>query len=521
MIATQIETPQQAARRFSAPMLKKGFKPVALHSYVDVAGNSIFWRIRLKHPDTGDKWIRPMKLNGNGYELGEPQFERGKPLYTLSRIANNLGETVWIVEGEQKVDALNRLGLVATTSGGATSASGADWQPLNGRICIVWPDKDTPGKGYAAEVADILLKLGGKVSCIDVDKLSLGIGGDVMDWLAAHPDAVVGDIEALPLASTHNLKSSSASDLWPEPLPIPDALPFVLPFDYDMLPTSMRSWVQDIAERIQCPPDFPAVGAMISLATVVGRKIGIRPKRQDDWLEVPNLWGAVVGRPGVMKSPALREAMRPLRNIEQKALNSFEEDLREWQRQQELAKLKREAEKIKIKRAFGKGDAVEPNSLADEIDDEPHARRYVVNDSSVEALGEILRYNPNGTLAYRDELIGLLKSLDKEGNEGARGFYLSAWSGTDGYTFDRIGRGLNLRIEACCLSISFLSLDLSSAAFFFSLSPSSICFDSPLLMFVIISRSPCMISLGPFMTLIGTRSLSGLTGHLVTGQHPL
>ena len=240
---------------------------------------------------------------------------------------------------------------------------------------------------------------------------------------------------------------------WPEPIAIPDALPPVTLFDYDMLPNSLRGWVRDIAERVQCPADFPAVGAMISLTTVVGRKIGIRPKRQDDWLEVPNLWGAVIGRPGVMKSPALREAMRPLRNIEQKALNGFEEDLRAWQRQQELAKLRREAEKIKIRKAYGKGDAIDSDALTDELDEEPHARRYVCNDCSVEALGEILRYNPNGTLAYRDELIGLLKSLDKEGNEGARGFFLSAWSGTDGYTFDRIGRGLNLRIEACCLSL--------------------------------------------------------------------
>jgi len=56
-------------------------------------------------------------------------------------------------------------------------------------------------------------------------------------------------------------------------------------------------------------------------------------------------------------------------------------------------------------------------------------------------------------LAYRDELVSLLKSLDKEGNEGARGFYLTAWSANEGYTFDRIGRGLNLRIDACCLSL--------------------------------------------------------------------
>lgn len=452
-----IETPKEAARRLSAPMLNKGFKPVALHTYTDTEGKARYWRIRAKHPDTGEKWIRPMKLNGQGYELGEPKFEHGKPLYALHRIASNPDADVWVVEGEQKADAINRLGLVATTSGSATSADSADWEPLRGRAVVIWPDNDEAGKSYAGGVANILLGLGCAVSCLDVDKLGLGKSDDVIDWLAKHPEAAISDLEALPrLPAMPGGDNATERDLgaWPDPLPLPDALGSVDAFDFDLLPDSLRPWIQDITERVQCPPDFPAVGAMISLAAAVGRKIGIRPKRRDDWLEVPNLWGAIVGRPGVMKSPALREAMRPLRKLEAQAFEDFQGEIQRWRAERELRKLQREADKSNALKKLKKGETVEPDALVSEIsDDEPQPRRYVVNDCSVEALGEILRYNPNGTLAYRDELVGLLKSLDKEGNEGARGFFLSAWSGTDGYTFDRIGRGLNLRIEACCLSL--------------------------------------------------------------------
>ena len=45
----------------------------------------------------------------------------------------------------------------------------------------------------------------------------------------------------------------------------------------------------------------------------------IRPKRLDSWYEAANLWGAIVGSPGVLKSPALNEALRPLRELESKA----------------------------------------------------------------------------------------------------------------------------------------------------------------------------------------------------------
>jgi putative DNA primase/helicase len=55
-------------------------------------------------------------------------------------------------------------------------------------------------------------------------------------------------------------------------------------------------------------------------------------------------------------------------------------------------------------------------------------------------------------LAYRDELVSLLKLLDREENAATRGFFMSAWNGTSGYTFDRIIRGTT-HIEAACLSL--------------------------------------------------------------------
>ena len=319
------------------------------------------------------------------------------------------------------------------------------------------PTQGNPGRTKATAAA---LSIGAKLALPDFGETRPEGATDFND-LATHcgAEAVKRAIEAatIPLRETYQAASVMASnddmEAWPEPLALPNALPAVQAFDFDLLPDSLRPWIEDIAERVQCPPDFPAVGAMISLAAVVGRKIGIRPKRQDDWLEVPNLWGAIIGRPGVMKSPALRESMRPLVKLEAREREQFEAAYDEWKQGQELHKLKREAVKANIVKAMKKGDEVDASELASSIEEEPKARRYVVNDCSVEALGEILQANPNGTLAYRDELIGLLKSLDKEGNEGARGFFLSAWSGTDSYTFDRIGRGLNMRIEACCLSL--------------------------------------------------------------------
>lgn len=194
-----IETAKEAARRLSGPMLDKGFKPVALHPYTDTAGEPIYYRIRAKHPESGEKWIRPMYLNGHGYTIGEPKFPNGKPLYRLHEIISDLDAVIWITEGELKADALNRLGLVATTSGGASSADATDWEPLRGRTVVIWPDNDDPGKQYAKAVANILNAMGCAVSRVKVEGLGLGEGEDAVDWLKSHPEAVKADIEALPI----------------------------------------------------------------------------------------------------------------------------------------------------------------------------------------------------------------------------------------------------------------------------------------------------------------------------------
>jgi putative DNA primase/helicase len=79
---------------------------------------------------------------------------------------------------------------------------------------------------------------------------------------------------------------------------VPQGRPPVPPFSLALLPAALAPWVADIADRVQCPPDFVAVGVMLAAAAVIGRQLAIRPKRQDDWAVVPNLWGSRWGHRG-------------------------------------------------------------------------------------------------------------------------------------------------------------------------------------------------------------------------------
>lgn len=244
---------------------------------------------------------------------------------------------------------------------------------------------------------------------------------------------------------------------WPDPAPIPDELRPVDQFDKTLLPEILQPWIDDIAERMQCPADFPAVASIIVLAGIVGRKIGIRPKQQDAWQVTPNLWGVVIGRPGMMKSHAIVEPLNVLKRFEVEAKESYGKAMRDHQIVTMVAQAKTKAGQAALRKAIkdGEGDL---NKIAEEIvtedggAEEPVRHRFLLNDSTVEKLGEILNQNPNGVTVYRDELVGLLKSLEKDGQDSSRAFYLEAWNGDGRHTVDRIGRG-TIDIESTTVSI--------------------------------------------------------------------
>ena len=275
----------------------------------------------------------------------------------------------------------------------------------------------------------------------------------VIDW-SKYPDCKdISEIASKNLFKD-KLEFIEIKTEWEEPVLLFSEEVAVEKLDPSFLPESISSFALDISERMQCPIDFPAIASIIVLGVVIGKKIGICPKRNDSWLVVPNLWGYIVGRPSLMKTPSVKEALNILYSVESSKKEEFEEKLSEFKEQSEVLKIKQTLAKEKIKTDLKKtatADETDRKILSEKIE-EPKRRRFIVNDATVEKLGEILADNPNGVLLFRDELNGFFKSLTKEGKEMDRAFYLEAWDGTGKFTYDRIIRG-TIEIESICVSI--------------------------------------------------------------------
>ncbi len=139
----------------------------ARYDYTDATGT--LTRSVLRSPDK--------KFRQTGATKQQPQ------LYRLPKVTEAIanGTTVYLVEGEKDVHAVESLGGVATTSPmGATNWPQVDASPLHGAHVVIVPDKDKAGDTY---LRDVLASLDGIAASVRVERAK--VGKDAADHIAA------------------------------------------------------------------------------------------------------------------------------------------------------------------------------------------------------------------------------------------------------------------------------------------------------------------------------------------------
>ena len=182
---------------------------------------------------------------------------------------------------------------------------------------------------------------------------------------------------------------------WPDPTPVKHALRPVETLPLSIIPEPLQAWIEDTCHRMQCPLDFVATASVVMAGSVIGAGCGIKPKRQDDWLVIPNLWGGAVCRPSVLlKSPAIEQALSPLAKLEIAAKENHESGLDVYETELACHKAKKEALQGEMKKAY-KGqrnnvDFEDAKSAMQSLEkpEEPTWKRYKTNDATIEKMAE-------------------------------------------------------------------------------------------------------------------------------------
>lgn len=177
-----VERPRTESRASGVPALGRvdASRVVASYDYTDEEGKLLFQAVRFepktfsqRAPDGKGGWTP--SLNGTR-----------RVLFNLPYVLSTAkaGWRVYVVEGEKDAEALNGLGLVATTSPMGSNGWRDEYaESLRGAEVVALRDNDEAGAKYQARVARSCF---GKAKSIRVlDLPGLPPKGDVSDWIAS------------------------------------------------------------------------------------------------------------------------------------------------------------------------------------------------------------------------------------------------------------------------------------------------------------------------------------------------
>lgn len=381
-------------KRLCSSHLNNGYKLQSLYAYKTLEGKVIYWRIRLQN-DKGEKIIRPIIKENNSYIIKEPKFQGKKPLFNQEQLQLS-DDPVFVVEGENKVLALSKIGITAVTSGGSTSASGADWTPLKGRKVVIWPDLDRPGKDFAKNSADILLQLDCDVVLVDVDKLNLSESEDVVDWLKQNPNATKQDIMALGVEEYKVEETTPANEAnipeilgeWDKPVLTIQSRQSS-PYPVDALPKGILEPVQEVVDFTQCPFAIAACSALanISLATQ-----GLVDVERTPGLDSPSsLYFLIIAESGERKTSVDNKFSKAIRQWDNKMKDDYELNLQKFTVETDVWEAKEQFILNAVKETSKKGQdtqALEYQLINHRTEKpvEPSFKSLINTDATLEAL---------------------------------------------------------------------------------------------------------------------------------------
>ena len=417
--------------------------------YRDAEGRSLFAVDRYEPRRDGErKQFIPLTLwqNDSGELVWKQKHPPAKrPLYGLDRLAGRPDAPVLIPEGEKAADIAAELfpdHVVITSSGGSNAALQTDCSSLAGRVVVIWPDNDGPGRKYAADVARLATTAGAaSVRIVEVPE-QWPEGWDLADAL---PDGVT--LETL-RRLLEDASDRTAPPSGPDMSIVRRAVTPAPNLDISVF-GPLATWIAHAAESKSAPVDYVAMPLLGSAAGAIGAARWVSP--WPGWGEPAILWVKLVGLPSAGKSPAMDAVREPLAAVERDAAASWPETRRSHETAQMAAEAHREQWESAARAAVKDGRPAPPKPLDADEPEAPQMPRIVITDATIEATACILAGNPRGLVLWRDECSAWLGNLGKYG-DGDRAFWLEAYGGRS-YIVDRKKHPEPLRIEHVAVSI--------------------------------------------------------------------
>lgn len=421
-----------------------GAEERAEYVYTDPQGDPLYRRVR-----TQDKRFFDEHRDGTEWKPG--RGNQPPTLYQLPEVLEAVaqGRTVYFVEGEKDVETLMGPGLIATTTGSATSWKTALAEHLQGAHVVLLPDNDEPGYSYMRQVGSSLLALG---DCALEVLLFPGLAehGDVTDWVEANgTDALFESAQTDWAIAVADKEALQAVLSWPPGGPTPEVAPRTstppsgltprAPFPTHVL-GALEPLVLAIAAATGTEPDF-AANAVLAVGSTVMRG-RVRVQMRSDWREPCNLYMTGIAEPGEGKTPVMNYLLPIVGRLEDEARREAEPEVARAQARKDAAA----AKMTRLTKQYAATDDPAIRADLDQASAEwseirvPALPRFHTQDATPEAIATLVAKNGGFIALIMDEGSTFFEmALRYSSGAPNLGVYLKGYDGSR-FSSDRVGR---------------------------------------------------------------------------------
>lgn len=178
-----------------------------------------------------------------------------------------------------------------------------------------------------------------------------------------------------------------------------------LEFPIEVFPENIQTYLIESHKSLNHSIDYMGSSLLWVIALIIGNSCKIEVKT--GWIESLNIWIALVGRPGIGKTPSINHIVYPLKKKNGFEIKSYQKEYKKFQEYNKLS--------------------AEEKKYAENVD-EPIRKQFIVNDVTTEALVQLHEENPNAVGVFKDELNGWMKDMNKYRAGSDLEFWLSCFS---------------------------------------------------------------------------------------------
>jgi hypothetical protein len=195
-------------------------------------------------------------------------------------------------------------------------------------------------------------------------------------------------------------------------------------FPKGLFPPVIEDFVHDAARAQGLCTDYLYNAYISVLSVLIGNRYAVHVT--GPWIERPLVWVALIGQSGIKKTPAIKLMFSPLNEIEKMNYLGYKQSLKEYE------------------------EAVKAGDVGR---DKPISQQMIVDDTTMEALCDVLGRNTSGVIMKKDELMTLIFEAGRYSkSNGSEERLLSIFSG-ESISINRKGNDLHDLIDRPFVSL--------------------------------------------------------------------